>query len=106
MTYELSNKAKQDLDKIIEYTVEKHGGSQMFRYVDQIEQAAEKLAAGSCHYKKLESIHSQLRIKKAGKHYVFGLMRSNNPMLVLAIFHEQMDLMRRLEGRLSPEKER
>lgn len=103
MVYELSTEAKQDLDKIIEYTIEKHGVPQMFKYIDQIEQVAEELAAGFGHYKELKNIHPQLRVKKAQKHYIFGLMRGKNPMLILAIFHEQMDLMKRLKTRLAPE---
>jgi plasmid stabilization system protein ParE len=33
-------------------------------------------------------------------HYIFCLPRSDAPALVVAIFHEKMDLMTRLAGRL------
>ncbi|MCL2894699.1 hypothetical protein [Brenneria tiliae] len=42
-----------------------------------------------------------LRMAHCEHHYVFCLPRENEPVLVVAIFHERMDLMTRLAERLN-----
>ncbi|EHE5102672.1 type II toxin-antitoxin system RelE/ParE family toxin, partial [Salmonella enterica] len=43
------------------------------------------------------------RMTHCEHHYVFCLPRGSAPSLVVAIFHERMDLMTRLATRLSSE---
>ncbi len=100
MPYKLSKEAELDLNSIIEYTIKEYGVAQMFKYIDQIEQSAEQLALSYGHYKELRDIHSQLRLKKSGKHYIFGLMQEKAPMIIIAIFYERMELIKRLKNRL------
>ncbi|OYR23310.1 toxin ParE [Brucella thiophenivorans] len=45
-------------------------------------------------------LYPNLRMKKCEHHYVFCLARKNEPSLIIAIFHERMDLMIRLADRL------
>ncbi|ECP5445232.1 type II toxin-antitoxin system RelE/ParE family toxin, partial [Salmonella enterica] len=45
----------------------------------------------------------ELRMIHCEHHYVFCLPRGSAPALVVAIFHERMDLMARLSERLNIE---
>lgn len=98
--YELSRLAERDLDEIIDYTVAYHSFERMHDYTDALDHAAERLALGEGFYKKLPEIHPDLRVKRSGKHYIFGLMVGDKSMVVIAFFHESMDYIARLKDRL------
>jgi toxin ParE1/3/4 len=80
-SYELTSHAEEDLADIIEYT-----GSQGF-------------------YRELKNIHPRLRVTRCQHHYIFGIMRSGSPMVVVAIYHERMDVLQRLRTRLKNPQE-
>lgn len=98
--YELSYEAENDLEKIIEYTNKEYGAAQTLKYVDKLEKCAEKMASSYEHYRELPDVHPRLRMKHCQKHYIFGVMRENEPLLIIAILHERMQLMKRLKNRL------
>jgi toxin ParE1/3/4 len=99
-SYGLSYEAENDLEKIIEYTNKEYGVAQTLKYVDELETCAESMASSYGHYRELLNIHPRLRMKHCQKHYIFGVMEENKPMVVVAIFHEKMQLMKRLKNRL------
>ena len=72
----------------------------MFIYVDELEHASECFALSRGQFKELCDIHSRLRMKKSGKHYVLGLMQDDGPMIIIAILHERMALIKRLKDKL------
>ena len=98
--HELSDKAKEDINEITDYTVERYGVNQMFQYIQRLETAADELADGYGHYKQYPDVHPLLRAKHCQKHYIFGVLRGNKPMLVIAIFHERMNLIEQVKHRL------
>lgn len=51
-------------------------------------------------FKELDAIYPALRMAHCEHHYVFCLPRENAPTVVVAIFHERMNLMERLAERL------
>jgi plasmid stabilization system protein ParE len=51
-------------------------------------------------FKDWDSVLPGLRVKAAGSHFVFCMLRPGKPALVLAILHQRMDLMARLQRRL------
>ena len=93
--YELSKEAELDLDKVTEYTQDKHGAVQTLKYVEQLDKCAINLAINHGHYRKLPKIHPQLRVKHCQHHYIFGVMRESYPMLIVAVFHDRMKLLER-----------
>ncbi|WP_075342481.1 type II toxin-antitoxin system RelE/ParE family toxin [Tenacibaculum agarivorans] len=99
-SFVLSFEAELDLENIVEYTIRKHGEDQILKYVTQLQEDTEQLALGMGHYKQLTDIHPKLRMVKSGKHYVFGITRENDLMIVIAILHERMNLVQRLKNRL------
>jgi plasmid stabilization system protein ParE len=49
----------------------------------------------------MSALHPALRMARCEHHYVFCLPREDAPALIVEIFHERMDLMKRLAGRLN-----
>jgi toxin ParE1/3/4 len=99
-SYELTADAEKDLVDIIEYTVNNHGIAQAREYVAQLETCALNLASSQGYYRELKNVHPRLRVVRCQHHYIFGLMRTSQPMAVIAVYHERMDVLRRLRNRL------
>ncbi|KPW59208.1 Plasmid stabilization protein [Pseudomonas caricapapayae] len=51
-------------------------------------------------FKDMSALFPALRMGRYEHHYVFCLPREGAPALIVAIFHERMDLMTRLVDRL------
>ncbi|WP_417845176.1 type II toxin-antitoxin system RelE/ParE family toxin [Thalassospira sp.] len=99
--YILTTAAEADLRDIIRYTGKKWGAAQVRRYMGRLEQAIVGLAAGQGAFKEMRDLFPGLRMVRCERHYIFCLSRENEPALVVAIFHERMDLMTRLADRMS-----
>ncbi|MDY6785470.1 MAG: type II toxin-antitoxin system RelE/ParE family toxin [Cyanobacteriota bacterium] len=103
--FELTPYAEEDLADITEYTVNNHGIAQAKEYITALERCAESLANSYGYYRELKNIHPRLRAVRCQHHYIFGMMRAGKPMVVIAIYHERMDVLRRLKTRLrNPQK--
>lgn len=98
--YVLTKGAVADLKEIIRYTNDHWGVAQCQIYIDQLEKAAETLAKGEGLFKYLSFIHPKLRMARCERHYIFCLPRKHALPVILAIFHERMDMMARLKSRL------
>jgi toxin ParE1/3/4 len=99
--YQISDAAEEDWHNIVNYTLTQHGETQTRKYMAALEKGIEKMAAGELPYKNLDDVYPVLRSKKCEHHYIFGVMRTHAPMLVVAILHERMDLMVQLQSRLN-----
>jgi plasmid stabilization system protein ParE len=99
--YSLTAAAEGDLREIIRYTRKQWGEGQVRRYVATLESGLASLAAGQGRFKDMSALFPKLRMTRCEKHYLFCLPRENAPALIVAIFHERMDLMTRLAARLS-----
>lgn len=98
--YILTRGAASDLSEIIRHTNEQWGETQCMTYIGQLEKTAIAVAKGEGAFKDLSAIHPQLRMARCGKHYIFCLPRQNDLSIILAVFHERMDIMERLRSRL------
>ena len=58
------------------------------------------MASRQGYFKEMQLNERRVRYKLCQNHYVFGLVRNDHPFLILAFFHERMDLMQRLKKRL------
>jgi toxin ParE1/3/4 len=96
----LTEAAEADLRDIVRYTRKNWGDAQVRRYVAELEDAAELLALGKGHFRELSDIYPGLRTIRCKHHYIFCLLRNDAPALIVALFHERMDLMTRLKRRL------
>lgn len=98
--YVLTVEAEADMRKIIRYTRKQWSDAQVRRYVGKLERGIANLAAGRGTFKDMSALFPMLRMALCEHHYVFCLPRESAPALVVAIFHERMDLMARLADRL------
>jgi toxin ParE1/3/4 len=96
----LTEAAEADLRSVIQYTRNRWGEVQTRKYVKTLERGMTRLAAGEGHFRTLDDIHRGLRVARCEHHFVFCLPRKNAPALIVAILHEQMDLIVRLTERL------
>jgi plasmid stabilization system protein ParE len=98
--YELSLAAEADMRGIIRYTRRTHGVAHVRTYTTQLKECALGLATGKGHIRTLSEIHPNLRLVHCQHHYIFGVMREDMPMLIVAFLHERMDIIQRLTLRL------
>lgn len=98
--YILTAAAEADLRALIRYTRAKWGEEQARIYVAALQRGMARLSAGEGHSKDMSALYPQLRMARCEHHFVFCLPRDAAPALVVAILHEQMDLLVRLAGRL------
>lgn len=86
---------------IIRYTRKEWGDAQVRRYIAKLEKGITHLAAEQGPFKDMSALYPALRMARCEHHYVFCLPREGSPALIVAIFHERMDLMTRLADRLN-----
>lgn len=99
-TYQLSALAAEDLDEILQYTFERFGRKQMLKYSNQLAACLDEISKDDGLYKKIEIEKYTVRSLRCQKHYLFGLEREDKSLLIIAILHEKMELIRRLRNRL------
>jgi len=101
LTAYIFTKAAEDyLRGIIRYTRKRWGNTQLKKYIATLEQCSTRLVSGKDEFKDMSALFPRLRMKHCEHHYIFCLPRDNAPALIIAIFHEHMDLMARLTDRL------
>ena len=99
--YILSEGAEEDLRSITRYTLKNHGHKQTLKYRDQLETCTDNLANDIYPHKVIADIIPEICYLQCQYHYIFGLRQIKKPMIVIAILHERMDLMRRVADRIN-----
>lgn len=99
-SYLLTAAAETDLRDVIRYTRRQWGDAQTRSYITKLTRGIERMATGQGASREVSALHPGLRMAHCEHHYVFCLPRSDAPALVVAIFHERMNLMARLAERL------
>lgn len=99
-SYVVSRAASADLREITKYTLKAWGEAQCRTYIAALERSAEAVAKGEGIFKDMSWLIPDLRMVTSGRHYIFCIPRAGKPALILAILHDQMDLMERLKERL------
>ena len=98
--YELAGAAEKDLKSIALYTISEWGSQQALRYGALLDAHFEAIANGKARTRTFLPNRPELRVSRVKHHYVFHLEQEGQRPLILAVFHENMDLMTRLRGRL------
>ena len=97
-SYDLTLAAEEDLRGIWRYTFETWGFDQAETYFDQIEACCEAVGGRNERSKTLEGLPNGIRIHRCEHHYIVWL--NEDRPIIIAILHERMDFMRRLQDRL------
>ena len=99
-SYALLAEAEADLREILRYTRKQWGDAQARAYVAKLKGCIERAALRQGVAKDMAALYPGLRMVRCEHHFIFCLPRNDAPALVVAIFHERMDLMMRLADRL------
>lgn len=99
-SYVLSAAAEADLRDIVRYTRKQWGDAQTRTYMAKLKAGIEHMAGGQGMFKDMSALYPALRMTRCEHHYIFCLSCADAPALIVAIFHERMDLMMRLANRL------
>ena len=92
--------AEAELREILRYTRKNWGEAQAKKYAAKLRECIQALASDQKPFKNMSELYPALRMAHCESHYVFCLPRQNAPALIVAILHERMDLVARLEHRL------
>ena len=98
--YELSPATEADLLEIALYTIRTWGVKQAERYEAALESHFVAIGRKDVRSRAFLEHRPELRVSRCEHHYVFFLQHENARPLILAVFHENMDLMARLRDRL------
>ena len=98
--YDLTEAAEADLKSIADYTISRWGSKQAVRYGAILDSHFEAIGDGKARTRIFLLHRPELRASRVDHHYVFHLEREKHCPLILAVFHESMDLMTRLRARL------
>lgn len=126
-TYVLTKAAAADLREIVRYTRKQWGDDQLLNYVSLLKNGIEQLVANKSRGsgtadksresntadksrgsgtannsvgRDLSELYPRLCVLHCQHHYIFCLPRDGAPTLIVAIFHERMDLIARVAKRL------
>lgn len=103
--YELTPAAERDLLEIARYTIKTWGVEQADRYEAALKAHFKAIGSGEARTRVFLEHRPELRVGRCEHHYVFFLQRASACPLILAVFHENMDLMTRLRDRFEPQGE-
>ena len=98
--YELGQDAADDLETIADYTISNWGAKQASRYSARLDSHFDAIANGKARSRHFLPHRPELLVSHIEHHFVFHLERKNDCPLIIAVFHEKMDLMARLRERL------
>lgn len=99
--YELTTFAEDDLKSIARYTLDTWGIEQAKRYERLLVTRFRQIAQGRIRPRAFLSHRQDLLFTHCEHHCIFYSIREAQCPLILAVFHERMDLMQRLKNRLS-----
>jgi toxin ParE1/3/4 len=100
--YELTPAAKEDVRGIWLYTAAQWGERQADRYVSLLEAGFRKIASRRAVSRTFSERYPQVRVTRCEHRYVFFLHPEGQKPRILAVLHENMNLLARLGDRLSP----
>ena len=100
--YELSAAAERDLLEIARHPIETWGIEQAKRYETALETCFTAIGRGATHGRRILEHRPELLVTHCEHHFAFFLRREGALPLILAVFHESMDLITRLRDRLHP----
>ena len=98
--YELTEAADADIQAIARYTITTWGIEQARRYEAILESHFQAIGCNKARAREFLKNRPELRVSRIEHHYVFHLVREKQWPLILAVLHENMDLMNRLRKRL------
>ena len=101
LPYELTPAAEADLREIARYTLRQWGKRQAQRYASLLEACFQGIAQNSVLSRTFSERYPQVRVTRCEHHYIFYLSCEGIPPRIIAVLHENMDLVTRIRHPLS-----
>jgi plasmid stabilization system protein ParE len=98
---EISEAAEKDWQRIVAYTLYNFGRRQVYRDTEDLLNCLYDLVHKVDQHKIIAVSDYKVVLKRCQKHYIFRQIKEGEPLLIIATYHEQMDLMQGLKNRLS-----
>ena len=100
VNYRLTTETEADIDGILDYTIDKWGLEQAIHYQVRLESRFDQIAKNETKGRIFFADRSQYRFVRVEHHYIFYEIEEDKAPLILAIFHERMNLVERFKERL------
>ena len=101
LPYELTPLAEEDLKGIARYTVKEWGKKQSLRYAELMENHFIKIADRIAYSRSFSKRYPQVMVNRCEHHYIFYIHQNEKVPCIIAVLHESMDMLARLESRLT-----
>lgn len=101
--YELTPDAENDLREIARYTTRTWGVAQTRRYKAALVRGFTGIAQETVHSRQPLPHRPDVRSCRCEHHYVFSIHEEDEKPVIVAVLHENMDLIERLRERLEEE---
>lgn len=98
--YALTQLAANDLKDIARYTLNQWGKKQSLEYANLLEKRFQEIADKTAISRAFSIGYPQIRVTHCEHHYIFYTHDEGERACILAVLHERMDLVSRLQGRL------
>jgi len=102
LPYELTPDAERDLRGIARYTLRQWGARQQRRYASVLEAGLRTIAQRRLVPRPFSPHYPDVFVSRCGHHYIFYVHPKGQKPRIVAVFHENMDLLARLAERLAP----
>ena len=99
--YVLAAEAEYDLLEIGRYTTQTWSVEQAVQYLTRLDEHFEAVAREAVLEKAVFKHRDDYRVSRCHHHYVFFVRDGAEPVRILAILHERMDLLAHFRDRLS-----
>ncbi|MEQ1543593.1 type II toxin-antitoxin system RelE/ParE family toxin [Methyloglobulus sp.] len=98
--YILTQLAANDLKDIVRYTLNQWGKKQSLHYANLLEKRFQEIADRTAISKSFSNLYPQIRVTHCEHHYIFYVHDEGERPCILAVLHDRMDLVSRLQGLL------
>ena len=99
-TYRLSKDARQDVQEITRYTLNKWGEDALEKYIGGLTKTFEAIGDGTVHSRVFSKRFPELLVVKYRYHYVFYFADGLDRPGIIGVIHERRDIVSRLSERL------
>ena len=98
--YQITADVEEDLKVIARYTVAEWRVAQSKRYRALLGACFKEIGQNKARKRMFEKRRPDLLFHRCEHHYIFYILRKNECPLIIALFHENMDLMKQVKKRL------
>ena len=101
MTYKLTLDASNDIDEITQYSIEQWGSRIGREYISALGKKLNTIGDDSVIKQEYSALHPNAYVLRFRKHLIFYLSEQNENPIIFGIIHQNRNVLRILEKRLT-----